>query len=90
MSITLTMSDLLRNATGAQEPIELPASFPFECLQQLTAIYPILKKWLYNESGTIRPHIWLLVNDERIYEDNFTKPLSDGDQIFIMVAILGG
>ncbi len=90
MSVTIGMSDLLKNAIGQQKPIELPVGTPFDCLQNLIGRFPVLSKWLYDEPGKIRPHVWLLVNDERIYEDGFTEPLNDGDNLFIMVAILGG
>ncbi len=90
MSITITMSDLLMNATGQREPVELPAGTPLECLQKLSKKLTVLNKWLYDEPEKIRPLVWLLVNDERIYEDAFTIPLSDGDHLYIMIAVLGG
>ncbi len=90
MSITVRMSDLLKNAAKQHEPVELPAGTPVECLQQLTRQFPILGKWLYDEPDRIKAHVWLTVNDERIYSDDFTVPLNDGDSLYIMVAIMGG
>ncbi len=90
MSVTVSLSDLLKNATGQREPMQLSASTPLECLQKMATQFPILNKWLYDESGNVKAHVWLLVNDERIYEDEFDKELKDGDYLFIMVAILGG
>ncbi len=85
-----SMSDILKNVTGQWEPVQLFAGTPLECLQEMTDRFPILNKWLYEEPGKLKPYIWLLVNDERIYEDEFAKLMKDDDQLFIMVAVLGG
>ena len=90
MSIIVSMSDLLKRATGHYEMVELSVGTPQECLQELVAQFPVLNKWLYEESGKLKPHVWLLVNDERIYEDEFDKLLNDADQLSLMVAVLGG
>ncbi len=90
MSITVAFSDLLIRATGQPDPMELPVSTPLECLRSLALQMPVLNKWLFDETDKIKPLVWMLVNDERIYEDSFTKPLSDGDHLYIMMAVLGG
>ena len=90
MSITVGMSDLLRRVAGWQEPVELPVCTPLECLKKITLQFPILNKWLYDEQDKIKSHVWLMVNDERIYKDEFAIPLHDGDHLLIMVAIMGG
>ncbi len=90
MSVMASMSDILKNVTGQWEPVQLFASTPLECLQKMADRFPILNKWLYEEPGKLKPYIWLLVNDERIYEDEFAKLMKDDDQLFIMVAVLGG
>ena len=90
MSVTVTMSDLLRRATGQREPVPFLAATPLECIKELVAQFPVLDKWLYDEQGKIKPQVWLMVNGERIYEDEFTRSLSDGDELSIMLAILGG
>ena len=90
MNVTLSLSDLLKNATGQREPVQVSSGTPLECLQEMADQFPILNKWLYDESSNLKAHVWILVNNERIYEDEFAKALKDGDHLFIMVAILGG
>jgi len=90
MNVTLSLSDLLKNATGQREPVQLSAGTPLECLQEMADQFPILNKWLFDEPGNLKAHVWLLINDERIYEDEFANLLSDGDRLFIMIAVLGG
>lgn len=90
MSVTVTMSDLLRRATGQSEPVQVSAGSPLECVQEVANRFPILKKWLYDEGPKLKPQVWLSLNGERIYEDEFTRMLKDGDELSIMLAVLGG
>ncbi len=90
MNITITLSDLLMTATGHRESLQVRGDTPLECLGELSTLFPVLNKWLYDEPEKLKPLIWLMVNDERIYADELTKSLNDGDRLFIMVAVLGG
>ena len=90
MSVTVSMSDLLKNATGQREPVQFGGGTSLQCVEQMISQFPILNKWLYDETGNLRAHVWLLVNDELIYEDEFYNPLNDGDKLSIMIAVLGG
>lgn len=90
MTVTVKMSDLLRKMTGQQDPIKVSADTPAACLRQLVTVFPALEKWLYGENDILKSHVWLFLNDERIYQDKYTQNLTDGDEIFIMLAILGG
>ncbi len=90
MSVIVILSDLLRKATGQQEPVKVSADSPLGCVQEMANQFPILNKWLYDEKDKLKPQVWLIVNGERIYEDEFAKPLTDGDELSIMLAILGG
>ncbi|MBM3132158.1 MAG: MoaD/ThiS family protein [Chloroflexi bacterium] len=90
MSITVRMSDLLRTATKIPGPVAIEARTPSECLRNLTARFPVLGQWLHDEKGNLKPQIWLLVNGERVYSDELEKPLNDGDELRIIVAVLGG
>ncbi|MFO8101871.1 MAG: hypothetical protein R6U37_06895 [Dehalococcoidia bacterium] len=90
MSVKANMSDILKNVTGQKEPVQIFANTPLECLQKMTDRFPVLNKWLYDEPGKLKSYIWILVNDERIYEDEFDKTMQDNDRLFIMVAVVGG
>ncbi len=90
MSVTVILSDLLRRATGQQEPMQFEDGSPLECLEKLVMQVPTLHKWFYDEHEKIKPLVWLMVNGEKIYEDEFTRKLKDGDELSIMIAVLGG
>lgn len=90
MPVTIRLSDLLQTVAGARGPLSVEGRTPAECLRNLTARYPQLDSWLYDEKGDLKPQIWLLVNGERIYAGEMQRPLSEGDEITVIVAVLGG
>jgi len=90
VSVTVTLSDLLRRATGQEEPIQFEDGSPLECIQKLVMQIPALHKWFYDEQEKIKPLVWLMVNGERIYEDEYNSKLKDGDELSILIAVLGG
>ncbi len=90
MPITVRLSDLLQTVAGIRGPLSITGHTPAECLQNLTAQYPRLRSWLYDEKGHLKPQIWLLVNGERIYATEMQRPLGEGDELFVIVAVLGG
>ena len=90
MKITVTLSDLLRKVSGLKKPLQISADSPSECLNVVVSQFPELKRWLYDDNEQLKPQIWLTLNGERIYEDEYGTSLKDGDEISIMLAILGG
>ena len=90
MRIRVKISSLLLKYTGGQEIVEVNGSNPLECINGLKSKFPKMRRWLYDKEGELRPQIWLFVNGERIYSDDITKPLSDGDELSILLAISGG
>lgn len=90
VSVTVAMSDLLRRATGQDEPVTVSVGSSMECLQELANQLPILRKWLFDGEAKLKPQVWVSVNGERIFEDEFTRPLHDGDELSVMLAVLGG
>ncbi|MEE8469882.1 MAG: hypothetical protein V3S51_00970 [Dehalococcoidia bacterium] len=90
MSTKVKVSSLLRKFTDWQEIVEVAGRSPEECLGNLEALYPDLRRWLYDKHGELRPQIWLFVNGERIGADEMTAPMNDSDELFLMLAVGGG
>ena len=90
MSVNLRVSALLRKFTNWQEVVEVRGANPIECLHDLEAQFPAIRDWLYNKQGELLPQIQFYVNGERIYSDELTNPVKDGDEVFILLAIGGG
>jgi len=90
MSVKLRIPPLLRKYTNRQELFDVTGYSPIECLDNLVLQFPGLRRWLYDKQGELRPQVWFFVNGERIYADEFTNPLKDGDELFVFLAIGGG
>jgi len=90
MSVKVKVSSLLRKSTNGQELVEVTGNTPLECLHSLQSKFPKMKKWLYDKKGELRPQVWFFVNGQRIYADELTNPLNDGDELFVLLAIGGG
>lgn len=90
MPVIVRLSDLLQTVVGTRGPLPADGRTPNECLRNLAARYPRLEGWLYDESGNLKRQIWVLVNGERIYASEMERPLSEGDELTLIVAVLGG
>ena len=90
MSVNVKLSAVLRKATNWQETVEVAGDTPLECLRNLEAQFPSIRQWIYDKGGKILPQIQLFVNGERIYTDELTKQLKNGDELLVLLAIAGG
>jgi molybdopterin converting factor small subunit len=90
MGVTIKVSSLFRRFTNGQEFVEVTGNSPMECLHELEARFPKIKRWLYDKQGNLRPQVWFFVNGQKISADEMTKPLKNGDELFFLLAISGG
>jgi molybdopterin converting factor small subunit len=90
MGVTIKVSSLFRRFTNGQEFVEVTGNSPMECLHELEARFPKIKRWLYDKQGNLRPQVWFFVNGRKISADEMTKPLKNGDELFFLLAISGG
>ena len=60
-------------------------------LRKLCSTYPAMKDQVYDREGKVWDHLNIFVNQVAVTSDEeTTKPLRDGDEIMIMVAVAGG
>jgi hypothetical protein len=43
-----------------------------------------MKRWTYDKEGKLLPLVWFFVNGRQLQTDEFTQPLKDGDELFIV------
>ena len=86
----MKLSLLLRKFTDGQEVVEVSGNTALGCVRSLEAQHPGIGEWLYDKKGELRSQTWLFVNGERIYGDELSNPLEEGDELFILLAIVGG
>ena len=81
----------LRQYTGKQSTVSIPASTVGDALTGLVSQHPDLKRHLYNEEGKLRAFVNVYVNDEDMrYLQKEATALNDGDTISIVPSIAGG
>jgi sulfur-carrier protein len=81
----------LRQYSGKQASIDVPAKTVGEALAGLVSQHPDLKRHLYTEEGKLRAFVNVYVNDEDMrYLQKEATLLNDGDTISIVPSIAGG
>jgi molybdopterin converting factor small subunit len=61
-----------------------------ECLRHLVEQFPIFEKQLFDKNGKLSPYIDIYVNGENAYPEKLSKPVKDGDELDILIFIVGG
>ena len=62
-----------------------------EVLESVFAVHPRLRGYLFDDDGSVRKHIAMIVNGEPIQDrTHLTDPMSPDDELFIMQALSGG
>ena len=81
----------LRQYTGKQAMVSVPAKTVGDALTSLVSQHPELKRHLYNEDGKLRAFVNIYVNDEDMrYLQKEATALNEGDTISIVPSIAGG
>ena len=92
MSVRIHIPPTLREWAGNadKEVIVSPGSVQ-NALDQLQILNPSAYRGVCDESGTVRQHVNLFVNDSPVRDPaDFERALSPGDELFIMPAVSGG
>jgi molybdopterin converting factor small subunit/photosystem II stability/assembly factor-like uncharacterized protein len=84
---TFFLPSTLVPLAGGADRVEVSGATVGEALRQLERAHPRLAGWVLDETGRLRRHVSLFVNDELAAPDS---PISPGDQVHIVPAISGG
>lgn len=90
-SIPVQIPATLRSECGGKAQLTISASAVGEALLQLEQNHPAVYRSVCDETGAVRRHVHLFVNNDLLTGDNaFDTPLNSGDTLFIMPAVSGG
>lgn len=90
-AITVSIPSPLRDTTGGASKLSLASPTVRAALQQLEQMHPALYISVCDETGAVRRHVNLFVNNAHIRErDGLDTPLRPGDVLTIMPAVSGG
>ena len=90
MSIRVRLNPLLQQFTGGREVVETSGGTIGECLDNLEIQFPGIKHKICDQQGQILSNYEILVNGESTYPNEFTSPINDGDEMTILVILIGG
>ena len=90
MSVKINIPSLFSNLTNGQAVVEVNGSTVGQCLGQLVAQFPQLRKMLFEKDGTLNRIIDIYVNGESAYPEELATPVKAGDELHIVVIISGG
>lgn len=93
MKIRVKVSNLLRQFSkleGEPEIFEVDGTDALDCLRVMVERYPSMRKWVYDKEGKLLGLMQFFVNGEKLLLSEYTKPLKDGDELYIFFATGGG
>jgi molybdopterin synthase sulfur carrier subunit len=93
MGIKVRVHPYLQPFTGNRELVEATGSDVSECLDNLEAQFPGIKEQMgktQHRKFGLFSYIEIYVNGHSAYPDELTKPLNDGDEVSLVVMMLGG
>ena len=91
MIIEATVPGLLTDCTDGQARFRVEAETLQEAIDRMFADFPLLKRHVYTESGSVRKHVMLCYNDRNLaWLDSLDIPLRPGDKLHVMQLVSGG
>jgi molybdopterin converting factor small subunit len=91
MTIAIHLPEALRPCSGGCEELTLSAPTVRAALTQLERSRPALYRSICDETGAVRRHVGVFVNDAHVRDrDGLDTALAPGDVITIMPAVSGG
>ena len=90
-SITVQVPGPLRDCCAGASALTLSAKNVRAVLEELERRYPTLHRSVCDETGTVRRHINLFINQDHIRDRNgLDTLLASGDAVTILPAVSGG
>jgi molybdopterin converting factor small subunit len=89
--ITVEVPGPLRPTSGGAARVFVPARTLRELLDALERLHPALHRSICHETGKVRPHINLFVNQQHMRDrEGLDTALGPGDVVIILPAVSGG
>ncbi len=90
MSVKINVHPILHHFTNGQDVVEVKGATVGECLEQLVARFPEIKKGLFDKDGRLLNYVDVYVNGESAYPEELARSVTDGDELHIVLTIAGG
>lgn len=90
MRVPVELPSLLWDYSGGARTVEVDARTLGEALTALFAANPLLRVHLCDESGALRRHVWVFLNDRESRSLPPSHDLRAGDRLRVVQAVSGG
>jgi molybdopterin converting factor small subunit len=90
MTVEINIPPVLQALVDGINRINVSGSTVGECLTEMVKKYPQLKAKLFNRRGKLPNGISIFINGENAYPGPLSRPVVDGDKIYISHIVLGG
>lgn len=91
MTVTVNVPSPLRHYSDGRSRLEVAAADVRTSLTTLREAYPALYRSVCDETGAIRRHVNVFVNNDNVKGlGGLDASLSEGDEVFIIHAVSGG
>jgi molybdopterin converting factor small subunit len=90
LSIQIKLHKTHRQFTDGQETVEVTGNSVGQCFKDLLRQFPELEKELFSKKDALKSNLEVYLNGKSAYPNELTKPVKDGDQIYLTVMLAGG
>jgi len=90
VSIRIDIPPYLQPLTDNREVVAVDGRTIGACLDHLVRQFSRMGKMLFDEKGSLHSYVGIYLNGEDAYPDELTKPVAEGDTLYILYVIGGG
>ena len=90
MSVRVALPAYFQPFTDSAEVVEVEGSTVGECLDHLVKQFPGIDKMLLDKKDKLHNYVGIYVNGKDVYHEGLSKPVKDGDELYVLYIISGG
>jgi len=90
MGARVNVRYFLPHLSHDQETVDLEGETVRECLEHFVERFPQARRWLFREDGELANFVDVFVNLESQFPDELSRPVKEGDEIFIVMMLNAG
>jgi molybdopterin converting factor small subunit len=90
LSVRIKLPRALAKIADGQTVVEVEGDSVGQCLEQLAARFPKLKKKLFEKNSALSRILEVYLNGESIYPSDLDTKVKDGDELDTLLRIAGG
>ena len=90
MAIEINLPPVMQALVNGVNRIDVSSGTVGECFREMVNKYPQFKPKLFTQRGKLRNGIQIFINREDAYPEPLSRPVRDGDKIYLSHIISGG